>query len=164
MSSKIASFEQDKEGVTITLGDNTTVRGDILVGADGAHSAVRKHLYETLDKQGLLPKSDTEAMSVGYVSLLGTTDVLDPAKYPGLLKDDCETSFIIGDKKTPYTVSPGTSLLSFGPLEEKHLNRMCVSPKLCRFHGQYLVGNIYGPRQQDLLERHYSARHLLYRR
>ncbi|KAF9543218.1 hypothetical protein EC957_001093 [Mortierella hygrophila] len=103
MSSKIASFEQDKGGVTITLGDNTTVRGDILVGADGAHSAVRNHLYQTLDKKGLLPKSDTEAMSVGYVSLLGTTEVLDPAKYPGLLKDDCETSFIIGDKKTPYT-------------------------------------------------------------
>ncbi|KAG9061262.1 hypothetical protein KI688_007600 [Linnemannia hyalina] len=103
MSSQIASFEQDKGGVTITLCDNTTVRGDILVGADGAHSAVRNHLYQTLDKQGLLPKSDTEAMSVGYVSLLGTTEVLDPAKYPGLLKDDCETSFIIGDKKNPYT-------------------------------------------------------------
>ncbi|KAF9148290.1 hypothetical protein BG015_009980 [Linnemannia schmuckeri] len=103
MSSKIASFEQDKKGVTITLGDNTAVRGDILIDADGARSAVRTHLYQTLEKQGLLPKSDTEAMSVGYVSLLGTTDVLDPAKYPSLLKEDCETSFIIDDKRTPYT-------------------------------------------------------------
>ncbi|KAG0293461.1 hypothetical protein BGZ96_002803 [Linnemannia gamsii] len=103
MSSKMVSFEQDQDGVTVTLANNTTARGDILVGADGAHSAARKHLYETLGEKGLLPKSDTEATNVGFVSLLGTTDVLDPAKYPGLLKEDCETSFIIGDKKTPYT-------------------------------------------------------------
>jgi 2-polyprenyl-6-methoxyphenol hydroxylase-like FAD-dependent oxidoreductase len=105
-SKKIVSFEQDGEGVTITLGDNTTARGDILVGADGAHSAVRNHLYKSLDKQGLLPKSDTGAMSVAYVSLLGTTDALDPAKYPCVLKEYCDIKYIIGDKKTPYTVSP----------------------------------------------------------
>ncbi|KAF8945125.1 hypothetical protein BGZ47_003216 [Haplosporangium gracile] len=64
MFSKIASFEQDKEGVAITIGDITTVSGDILIGADGAHNAVRNHLYQTLEKQGLLPKSDTEAMSL----------------------------------------------------------------------------------------------------
>ncbi|KAF8945120.1 hypothetical protein BGZ47_003211 [Haplosporangium gracile] len=101
-SMKMVSFEQNKEGVTIALGDNTTVRGDILVGADGAHSAVRTHLYKTLNEQGRLPKSDTEAMSVGYISLVGTTDGLDPAKYPCVLRESCNSSFIIGDKKTPY--------------------------------------------------------------
>ncbi|KAF9146902.1 hypothetical protein BG015_011478 [Linnemannia schmuckeri] len=102
-SMKVVSFEQDKKGVTITLGDNTTVRGDILVGADGAHSAVRTHLYKALNKQGLLPRSDTEAMSVSYISLVGTTDALDPTKYPCVLRENCNSSFIIGDKKTPYT-------------------------------------------------------------
>ncbi|KAF9900784.1 hypothetical protein EC991_006887 [Linnemannia zychae] len=103
MNKKMATFDQDHEGVSVQFEDGTTAQGDVLVGADGAHSGVRQHLYKTLDKQGLLPKSDTEAMSVGYVSLLGTTDVLDPAKYPGLLKEDCDISFVIGDKKTPYT-------------------------------------------------------------
>ncbi|KAF9118014.1 hypothetical protein BGW39_001571 [Mortierella sp. 14UC] len=102
-SKKIVSFEQDSNGVTVTLGDNSTVRGDILVGADGAHSGVRQHLYNILDKQGLLPESDTKAMSVGYVSLLGTTDALDPVKYPGIEKETCDTAFVIGDGSTPYT-------------------------------------------------------------
>ncbi|KAK3839487.1 MAG: hypothetical protein JOS17DRAFT_729271, partial [Linnemannia elongata] len=103
MSKKILSFQQNHEGVMLRFSDNTTTHGDILVGADGAHSAIRQHLYKTLDKQGLLPKADTKPMSRGYISLVGTTKPLDPVKYPGLLKDDCETSFILGDKKSPYT-------------------------------------------------------------
>ncbi|KAG0281208.1 hypothetical protein BGZ95_006034 [Linnemannia exigua] len=99
LAKKIVSFEHDRDGVTVTLGDHSTVRGDILVGAD----AVRQHLYDILNKQGLLPKTDTEAMSVGYVSLLGTTDALDPIKYPGVLKETCDTAFVIGDGSTPYT-------------------------------------------------------------
>ncbi|KAK3839488.1 MAG: hypothetical protein JOS17DRAFT_798953 [Linnemannia elongata] len=103
MSKKILSFQQNHEGVMLRFSDNTTIHGDILVGADGAHSAIRQHLYKTLDKQGLLPKADTKPMSRGYISLVGTTEPLDPVNYPGLLKDDCETSFILGDKKSPYT-------------------------------------------------------------
>lgn len=105
MSKKILSFQQNHEGVMLRFSDNTTIHGDILVGADGAHSAVRQHLYKTLEKQGLLPKADTKAMSRGYISLVGTTDALDPVKYPTVLKEDCEINYIIGDKKSPYTVS-----------------------------------------------------------
>lgn len=79
------------------------MHGDILVGADGAHSAVRQHLYKTLTKEGLLPKTDTLEMSKGYISLLGTTESLDPAKFPEVL--NAKDYFVIGDKDTPYTVS-----------------------------------------------------------
>lgn len=105
LSKKIVSFDQDQDGVTLSFDDNTTARGDILVGADGAHSAVRKHLFKTLLKEGLLPKDDTKEMNKGYVSLVGTTNALDPVRYPGLLEKDSESHYIIGDKKTPYTVS-----------------------------------------------------------
>lgn len=104
LSKKVFSFQQNHEGVMLRFSDNTTIHGDILVGADGAHSAVRQHLHKTLDKQGLLPKADTKAMSKGYISLVGTTDELDPVKYPGALVEDSESYYIIGDKKTPYTV------------------------------------------------------------
>ncbi|KAF9299840.1 hypothetical protein BGZ91_009952, partial [Linnemannia elongata] len=63
MSKKVLSFQQNHEGVMIRFSDNTSIHGDILVGADGAHSAVRQHLYKTLKKEGLLPKSDTKPMS-----------------------------------------------------------------------------------------------------
>ncbi len=105
LSKKILSFQQNHEGVMVRFSDNTTIHGDILVGADGAHSAVRQHLYKTLEKQGLLPKADNQSMKKGYISLVGTTKALDPEKYPDVLKEDCQTYGIIGDGNTPYTVS-----------------------------------------------------------
>jgi 2-polyprenyl-6-methoxyphenol hydroxylase-like FAD-dependent oxidoreductase len=40
----LAAFEQDTHGVTAMLTDGTTVRAGYLLGADGAHSTVRKGL------------------------------------------------------------------------------------------------------------------------
>jgi hypothetical protein len=105
LAKKVMSFQQNHEGIMLRFSDNTTIHGDILVGADGAHSSVRQHLYKTLEKQGLLPRSDTKHMNKGYISLVGTTDALDPKKYPSLTLPEAENSFIIGDKNTPYTVS-----------------------------------------------------------
>ncbi|KAG9061265.1 hypothetical protein KI688_007603 [Linnemannia hyalina] len=104
LSKKIVTLDQDQDGVTVTFDDNTTVRGDILVGADGAHSAVRKHLYAILDKERLLPKADTKDMSKGYISLVGTTSSLDPVKYPGVLDEESEGYCMVGNKDTPYTL------------------------------------------------------------
>ncbi|MCJ0766141.1 flavin-dependent oxidoreductase [Variovorax terrae] len=48
---RLVGFDQDDQGVTAHFIDSTTgaplppVRGDILVGADGIHSVVRKHFY-----------------------------------------------------------------------------------------------------------------------
>ncbi|OAQ29373.1 FAD/NAD(P)-binding domain-containing protein [Linnemannia elongata AG-77] len=103
MSKKVASFEESKDGITVTFEDGTSAQGDILVGADGTHSAVRQHLYKNLEKQGTLPKADKKEMRKGYISLVGTTTALDPAQYPGMLEEDSESNLIIGDKKTPYT-------------------------------------------------------------
>src|SRR5689334_421990 len=113
MSKKILSFQQNHEGVMVRFSDNTTVHGDILVGADGAHSAVRQHLYKTLIKEGLLPKSDNQDMKKGFISLVGTTNELDPEKYPDVLKEDCQSYGIIGDGSTPYTVSILVCLTEF---------------------------------------------------
>jgi 2-polyprenyl-6-methoxyphenol hydroxylase-like FAD-dependent oxidoreductase len=39
--SQVKSFEQDGDGVTVTLADGRTERGDVLIGADGIRSIVR---------------------------------------------------------------------------------------------------------------------------
>ena len=41
---RIAGVSQDANGVEVTLQDGSTVCGDVLVGCDGIHSAVRQHL------------------------------------------------------------------------------------------------------------------------
>ncbi|KAG0071710.1 hypothetical protein BGZ90_012161 [Linnemannia elongata] len=42
-------------------------------------------------------------MSKGYISLVGTTNELDPVKYPGVLEKESEAFYMVGDKNTPYT-------------------------------------------------------------
>jgi salicylate hydroxylase len=45
LGSRIERVDQDAKGVTITLADGSTERGDILIGADGIHSTVRAQLF-----------------------------------------------------------------------------------------------------------------------
>lgn len=50
----LESLAQDKQGVTAlfrnrSTGDTEEVRGDLLIGADGIHSAVRRHFYPQTD-------------------------------------------------------------------------------------------------------------------
>jgi 2-polyprenyl-6-methoxyphenol hydroxylase-like FAD-dependent oxidoreductase len=41
VGSPVVSYSEDADGVTVTLADGSTARGDVLVGADGIRSAVR---------------------------------------------------------------------------------------------------------------------------
>jgi 2-polyprenyl-6-methoxyphenol hydroxylase-like FAD-dependent oxidoreductase len=45
LNSRVAAFDQDGNGVAVTLADGAVVEGDILVGADGIHSTVRSGLF-----------------------------------------------------------------------------------------------------------------------
>ncbi len=44
----VTAIHDDADGVTVTLADGRTERGDALIGADGIHSAVRTHLLGEL--------------------------------------------------------------------------------------------------------------------
>ena len=41
---RVIDVSQDAGGVEVKLQDGTTVRGDVLIGCDGIHSVVRRHL------------------------------------------------------------------------------------------------------------------------
>ncbi|KAF9924758.1 hypothetical protein BGZ65_008150, partial [Modicella reniformis] len=88
---------EEKEGkVTIFCSDNTRYSGDILVGADGAYSGVRQSLYRKLDEKGLLPKSDLENFTIGFINMVAVAEPEDPSKYPELQDDRCHFSLILG--------------------------------------------------------------------
>lgn len=88
----------------IQCSDNSSYLGDILIGADGAYSAVRQSLYRQLNEKKELPFKDTQGLKIGYMTMVGTTEPLEEDAYEELKDDFTRFNFVIGKGK-PYTVS-----------------------------------------------------------
>ncbi|KAH7044426.1 hypothetical protein BKA57DRAFT_517324 [Linnemannia elongata] len=99
---RVQTVKQTSEKVLVQTEDGLSYEGDILVGADGAYSAVRRRLYETLSNEGRLPKGDKEDLPFSCTCLFGQTKVLDPEKVSILKKPLCQFLTTLGDNK-PYT-------------------------------------------------------------
>ncbi|KAF9111378.1 hypothetical protein BGX27_005017 [Mortierella sp. AM989] len=94
---KVTDVAQDDKSATITCSDGTSYTGDIIVGADGTYSGVRQSLFKQLEKAKLLPASDSKSLNKAYICLVGTTDPMDPEKFPLFKKDGAIFSLVIGD-------------------------------------------------------------------
>ncbi|KAF9308745.1 hypothetical protein BG003_010679 [Podila horticola] len=99
LGKKVVSFDQDYQDVIARCSDGTIYHGDILVGADGALSAVRQHLYKILKEQKKLPKSDDAPLPYRCVCLVGQTEVLNPEEFPDLKQEYCKDYSIVGTEK-----------------------------------------------------------------
>jgi 2-polyprenyl-6-methoxyphenol hydroxylase-like FAD-dependent oxidoreductase len=80
-------IEQDAEGVRVSFADGTTARGDLLVGADGYRSVVRKHVWGS---DPLRPSGWATWQGLSRVDLEVTTSrrglmILGPEGFCGLL-------------------------------------------------------------------------------
>jgi salicylate hydroxylase len=49
LGSRVEGFTQDADGVAVTLKSGETIRGDVLIGADGIHSVIRRNLVGQQD-------------------------------------------------------------------------------------------------------------------
>ncbi|KAK3817838.1 MAG: hypothetical protein J3R72DRAFT_460627 [Linnemannia gamsii] len=79
---RVLKVTEEDNKVKIQTADNSEYEGDILVGADGAYSAVRQRIYEALDKEGKLPKSDQEELPFSCTCLVGQTNQIDMNLFP----------------------------------------------------------------------------------
>ncbi|KAF9161296.1 hypothetical protein BGX21_002720 [Mortierella sp. AD011] len=92
-------LQSDESGVLVRTSDGSTYECDISVGSDGAYSGVRQLLYSLMKNGGSLPSSDGEDMKVCQMSILGTTNFIDPSIVP-LSKDGLSRcDHILGYKK-----------------------------------------------------------------
>ncbi|KAG0291491.1 hypothetical protein BGZ96_005129 [Linnemannia gamsii] len=96
---KVTSVEQTETHALIRCADGQTHEGDILVGADGAYSAVRSSIYNELKKDNKLPDNDVQEMNVGYACVVGTTTALSTEKYPCLKDDTSNFAVCVADGK-----------------------------------------------------------------
>lgn len=100
---KVLSMENGGNGVLIRFSDGTEAEGDILVGADGAYSAVRQGLYAKMKKAKTLPNFDSLPLPFSTVCLVDQTRVLTPEEFPDMALEECQFRNVIGDKR-PYAV------------------------------------------------------------
>ncbi|KAG0276777.1 hypothetical protein BGZ96_003143 [Linnemannia gamsii] len=105
---KVLTMDQGGNGVLIRFSDGTEAEGDILVGADGAYSAVRQGLYEKLKKANKLPPSDALPLPFSTVCLIGQTDPLTLDEYPDLALEKSQLINFIGTDKM-YSWSTSTT-------------------------------------------------------
>ena len=68
-NTQVSSFDQDESGVRLNLADGTTIEADLLVGADGIDSLVRRTLW------GDAPKREHNLHIIGGFTFDDTLDV-----------------------------------------------------------------------------------------
>ncbi|KAK3813841.1 MAG: hypothetical protein JOS17DRAFT_450292 [Linnemannia elongata] len=101
---RVLNITEEDDKVTVHTNDNGMHVGDIVVGADGAYSAVRQRMYDRLKAKGELPKGDQEDLPFSCTCLVGQTRVLDAEKYPVIKEPICVFPTVLGADK-PFSVS-----------------------------------------------------------
>ncbi|KAG0038413.1 hypothetical protein BGZ82_000295 [Podila clonocystis] len=102
-SKKVLSIQHKDDEVITTCSDKTSYSADILVGADGAYSAVRQCLYKHTHAQGKLPVQDQEIqLPFKSICLVGQTTPQHLKKFPQLTETFSRFDIVVGDNK-PYT-------------------------------------------------------------
>ncbi|KAG0270961.1 hypothetical protein BGZ95_001311 [Linnemannia exigua] len=97
--SKVVTIETDDNGVSIHCSDGSVVRGDILVGADGAYSAVRRDLYAKLKESNNLPPPDALPLPFTTICVVAQTWPLTPKEFPDLALEECQFRHFVGTNK-----------------------------------------------------------------
>ncbi|KAG0373980.1 hypothetical protein BGX24_010989 [Mortierella sp. AD032] len=90
LGKKVLTMDQGGNGVLIRFSDASEAESDILVGADGAYSAVRQGLYAILKKSNKLPPADALPLPFSTVCLVGQTRAICPSEFPDVGHDQCQ--------------------------------------------------------------------------
>ncbi|KAK3813788.1 MAG: hypothetical protein JOS17DRAFT_840621 [Linnemannia elongata] len=99
LGKKVLTMDQGGNGVLLRFSDASEAEGDILVGADGAYSAVRQGLYAKLTKAKKLPPSDALPLPFSTVCLVGQTRPLTAEEFSDIGKEQCQFRRTIGMEK-----------------------------------------------------------------
>ncbi|KAG0078681.1 hypothetical protein BGZ93_007744 [Podila epicladia] len=104
LGKQVTQVEQDDDAATCICTDGSKYRG-IIIGADGAYSAVRLSLYKGLKEKGLLPASDYKPMWYRSKALVGMT-YPDHERFSELGKEAyfSDVKVLVSRGDTPFTL------------------------------------------------------------
>ncbi|KAF9422888.1 hypothetical protein BGZ94_008467 [Podila epigama] len=112
-SRRVVHVDQDEKSVRVHFPDGSSFQAQVLVGADGAHSAVRQAIYTPLADKGELPRADKEPVHHNGVCLVGETKPLKVEKFPRL-HDVYSSAQVVYSEKRPYywatTTTPNNTI------------------------------------------------------
>ncbi|KAF9154183.1 hypothetical protein BG015_001640 [Linnemannia schmuckeri] len=121
---RVTSINDNGDNVEVRTRDGSNFEGDILVGADGAYSAVRQQLYRILLKEGKLPASDQEELPFSCVCLVGQTRPLDPEEFPVLKEPLAQFKSTLGNNNAYSWIINTTSYGSICWMCMLHLEKV----------------------------------------
>lgn len=113
----ITAVEQDPDGVDVMLDDGTTERADLLVGADGLHSATRRLVFG--------PEDDLR-LDLNHMAGVFTLDTLPDGVEPGV------TASLTDTGRTLAVVSLGAdrAVAFFGYRTERPMGELADGPQV----------------------------------
>ncbi|KAF9570514.1 hypothetical protein EC968_001736 [Mortierella alpina] len=101
---RVLSVTQDSEGATASCADGSAYLSDIIIGADGAYSAVRQNMYKSLKQKGKLSHNDDKPLGYNQHCLVGVSTPLDPERYPVLKNNFADFEIVIPRDDPFYTI------------------------------------------------------------
>ncbi|KAF1841758.1 FAD/NAD(P)-binding domain-containing protein [Cucurbitaria berberidis CBS 394.84] len=106
-SRRVDRIEHTESSVRVFLSDGSVEEGDMVIGADGVHSAVRQQMwgYASQDEPETIPESDKTAMFTEFGGLFGVSELKDSF---GLSPADAHVIYGHGDTKLLFT-QPGVA-------------------------------------------------------
>ncbi|KAG0206706.1 hypothetical protein BGX33_007282 [Mortierella sp. NVP41] len=101
---KILSVSSGDKFVTVMKDNGDSAVCDILVGADGTYSVVRRSIFDQLRKSDMMDPRDLEPMDYSTVCLIGQTKPLTDIEFPNMQLEDAQFVRILGRNK-PYSLT-----------------------------------------------------------
>ncbi|KAG0335239.1 hypothetical protein BG004_000077 [Podila humilis] len=97
LGKRVLSFSQTERGVDVRCSDNSLYHADIIVGADGAYSAIRQIMYKDPEVTPTIAAADKGALPFKCVCLVGQTIPLDPEYFPHLDERYAQNYFVLAE-------------------------------------------------------------------